>query len=151
MDIPDEYMYGPALLVAPVVEQGATTREVYLPAGSDWFNYWTNERVKGGQTLLVNAPIDTLPLFVRAGSILPMAAPARSAGDRQTIASVRVYPGADADFTLYADDGTSYSYEEGNGSTITKLHWNNASGKLTHNGPSAGSGPDDTVIKVMGR
>ena len=67
-DIGDEYMFGPALLVAPVVEQGSTTRQVYLPAGTDWYNFWTNEKVHGGQTITVSAPIDTLPLFVRAGS-----------------------------------------------------------------------------------
>ena len=57
----DEYMFGPAFLVAPVTDQGATSREVYLPAGTDWYNYWTNERVKGGQTITVAAPIDTIP------------------------------------------------------------------------------------------
>ena len=65
-------MYGPAFLVAPVTEQGATQRKVYLPAGCDWYNYWTNERLHGGQTITVDAPIDTLPLFVRAGSIVPL-------------------------------------------------------------------------------
>ena len=70
----DEYMFGPAFLVAPVSEQGATSRKVYLPAGSDWYNYWTNERIKGGQTITAAAPIDTLPLFVRAGSIVPLGA-----------------------------------------------------------------------------
>ncbi len=71
-DIGDEYMFGPALLVAPVTEQGRTSRQVYLPAGTDWYNFWTNERLHGGQTITVDAPIDTLPLFVRAGSILPL-------------------------------------------------------------------------------
>ena len=65
-------MYGPAFLVAPVTEQGATQRTVYLPAGCDWYNYWTNERLHGGQTIVADAPIDTLPLFVRAGSIVPL-------------------------------------------------------------------------------
>ena len=73
VDIPDEYMYGPAFLVAPVSEQGATHRTVYLPAGCDWYNYWTNERLHGGQTIVADAPIDTLPLFVKAGSIVPWA------------------------------------------------------------------------------
>ena len=80
-------MFGPAFLVAPVTEQGATSREVYLPAGADWYNYWTNERFKGGQTITVAAPIDTLPLFVRAGSIIPLGAAiestSESAGDCQ--------------------------------------------------------------------
>ena len=77
-DMGDEYMFGPAFLVAPVTEQGATSRTVYLPAGADWYNYWTNERVHGGQTIKVDAPIDTLPLFVRAGSIVPLGAPVRA-------------------------------------------------------------------------
>ena len=75
VDMRDEYMFGPALLVAPVVEQGATTREVYLPAGTDWYNYWTDEKLHGGQTVTVKAPIDTIPLFVKAGSILPIGVP----------------------------------------------------------------------------
>ena len=74
-DLGDEYMFGPDLLVAPVTEQGATTKRVYLPAGADWYNYWTNERLHGGQWIEASAPIDTIPLFVRAGSILPLGAP----------------------------------------------------------------------------
>ena len=87
-DLRDEYMFGPAFLVAPVTEQGATSREVYLPAGTDWYNYWTNERVKGGQTITVAAPIDTLPLFVRAGSILPLGAPVESTHEKQAIEKI---------------------------------------------------------------
>src|SRR5437016_9371827 len=69
-DIPDEYMYGPTFLVAPVTEQGATHRTVYLPAGCDWYSYWTNERLHGGQTIVVKAPMDRWPLFVKRGSIV---------------------------------------------------------------------------------
>ena len=112
-NIGDEYMFGPAFLVAPVTEQGATSRKVYLPAGTDWYNFWTNERVHGGQTITVAAPIDTLPLFVRAGSILPLGVPVESTNEKQAIAKVRVYPGADGDFQLYSDDGTTYDYEKG--------------------------------------
>ena len=115
-DLRDEYMFGPAFLVAPVTEQGATSRKVYLPAGTDWYNYWTNERVKGGQTITVSAPIDTIPLFVRAGSILPIGSEVESTHEKQTIAKVRIYPGADASFTLFSDDGTTYAYEKGAGS-----------------------------------
>ena len=149
-DLRDEYMFGPAFLVAPVTEQGATSREVYLPAGADWYNYWTNERVKGGQTIRVNAPIDTLPLFVRAGSIVPLGAAVENKHQAQAIEKVRVYPGADASFTLFSDDGTSYDYEKGAGS-ITKLHWNDAQKKLTHEGAAAWSGADSAVVEVMGR
>ena len=84
-DLRDEYMFGPAFLVAPVTEQGATSRQVYLPAGADWYNYWTNERMKGGQTITVQAPIDTIPLFVRAGSIIPLGAPVESTHQAQAI------------------------------------------------------------------
>ena len=149
-DLRDEYMFGPAFLVAPVTEQGATSREVYLPAGTDWYNYWTNERVKGGQTITVAAPIDTIPLFVRAGSIVPLGAPVESTHQQQAIAKVRVYPGANADFTLFSDDGTTYAYENGDGS-VTKLHWDDAGHQLTHDGAAAWTGPDSAVVEIIGR
>jgi len=148
-DLRDEYMFGPAFLVAPVTEQGATSREVYLPAGADWYNYWTNEHVKGGQTITVQAPIDTIPLFVRAGSIVPLGAAVESTHQAQAIAKVRVYPGADASFTLFSDDGKTYAYEQGAG-TITRLHWNDAKQLLTHEGDPAWSGPDSAVVEVAG-
>ena len=149
-EIGDEYMFGPALLVAPVTEQGATSRDVYLPAGSDWYNYWTSERVAGGQTVHVAAPIDTIPLFVRAGSIIPLGSEIESTSQPQTIASIRVYPGADGDFTLFSDDGKTYGYEKGENS-ITHLHWSDAAGKLTHDGAQAWTGSDDAVVTVVGR
>ena len=148
-DIPDEYMFGPAFLVAPVTEQGATHRKVYLPAGSDWYNYWTNERIKGGQTITADAPIDTLPLFVRAGSIVPLGSAILSTTEQQAIASVRVYPGANASFTLYSDDGKSYSYEKGV-SSITRLSWNDASRQFKHDGATAWTSPDKAVVEIIG-
>ena len=148
-DIRDEYMFGPAFLVAPVTEQGATSRQVYLPASADWYNYWTQERVKGGQTITVQAPIDTLPLFVRAGSIVPLGAPVESTHQAQAIAKIRVYPGADANFTLFSDDGKTYAYEKGAGS-LTRLHWDDARQHLTHEGDPAWSGPDSAIVEVAG-
>jgi alpha-D-xyloside xylohydrolase len=132
-EIGDEYMLGPALLVAPVTEQGVTSRPVYLPAGTDWFNFWTNERVKGGQTIRAAAPIDTIPVFVRAGSILPLGSPVESTADPQTVANLRIYPGADGHFDLYDDDGATYAYEHGHSKT-SHLHWSETSQKLTHTG-----------------
>ncbi len=149
-DLRDEYMFGPAFLVAPVTEQGATSRAVYLPADTDWYNYWTNERFHGGQTISVSAPIDTLPLFVRAGSIVPLGVPVESTSQIQEIAKVRVYPGADGDFTLYSDDGTTYAYEKGNSST-THLHWDDAAKKLSHEGAAAWKSPDQQILEVVGR
>ncbi len=149
MNIPDEYMFGPAFLVAPISEQGATSRKVYLPAGSDWYNYWTNERMKGGQTITANAPIDTIPLFVRAGSIVPLGTEVLSAQFQQPIQSVRVYPGADGTFTLFSDDGTTYAYENGKGK-VTQLHWDDSKHLLTHEGPAAWTGPDASVVQIIG-
>jgi alpha-D-xyloside xylohydrolase len=146
-DLRDEYMFGPAFLVAPVTEQGATSRQVYLPSGTDWYNYWTNERVKGGQTINVPAPIETIPLFVRVGSIVPMGSVVESTHEMQSIAHVKVYPGADGDFTLYNDDGRTYAYEKGD-SQITRLHWDNASHKLTQTGTKAWSG--EAIQEVIG-
>jgi len=149
-DMRDEYMFGPAFLVAPVVEQGATSRSVYLPAGSDWYNYWTGERSKGGVTLKVAAPIDQIPLFVRAGSILPIGAPVDSTHQPQAIAKVLVYPGANADFALYNDDGKSYAYENGD-FKLSHLHWNDASRQLTHDGAAPWTGDDAAILKIVGK
>ena len=148
-DLRDEYMFGPAFLVAPVTEQGATSRAVYLPAGADWYNYWTNERLHGGQTINVAAPIDTIPLFVRAGSILPLGAAIESTNQAQAIAKVRVYPGANGDFTLYQDDGKTYAYEKGD-SSITHLHWDDAAQKLSHEGPPAWKSSDAQILEIAG-
>jgi alpha-D-xyloside xylohydrolase len=120
--IGDEYMFGPALLVAPVTEQGVQSRMVYLPAGSDWYNFWTNEKVSGGQTLRVPAAIDVIPVFVRAGSILPLGAPILNTSTAQPLREIRIYGGRDAEFELFDDDGVSYAYEKGGG-TSTRLGW----------------------------
>ncbi len=149
-DIGDEYMFGPALLVAPVTEQGVTSREVYLPAGTDWYNYWTNEKVHGGHSITVNAPIDTIPLFVKAGSIIPVGAPVESTNEVQTIAKLKVYPGSDANFDLYNDDGTTYDYEQGK-MELTHLHWSEAEGKLIHTGASFPGENEKNLIEVIGK
>lgn len=148
-DIPDEYMYGPAFLVAPVTEQGATHRTVYLPAGSDWYNYWTNQRLHGGQSIEVDAPIDILPLFVKAGSIVPLGPEGAGAQQTQKIVSVHVYPGADAQFTLFQDDGTSYGYERGKYSATT-LTWDEAAHRFGYDGGQSWSGPDAPAVSVIG-
>jgi alpha-D-xyloside xylohydrolase len=145
----DEYMFGPDLLVAPVTEQGATTKRVYLPAGTDWYGYWTSERLRGGQWIDVNAPIDMIPLFVRAGSILPLGAPVENTSQPQRLKKLRVYPGADADFTLYDDDGKTYAYENGE-SRITHLHWDDATQKLTQQGVPAWEGSGADLIDIVG-
>jgi alpha-glucosidase (family GH31 glycosyl hydrolase) len=150
-DIGDEYMYGPAFLVAPVTDQGETYKKVYLPAGADWYNYWTNERFKGGQTIVVSAPIDLLPLFVKAGSIVPTGEQIDSTAQPQRIKSIKVYAGADADFTLYDDDGLTYAYETGQGRE-TPLHWrvDGGRGQFSHQGEAPWSGPDSAIVQIIG-
>jgi alpha-D-xyloside xylohydrolase len=128
--IGDQYMFGPALLVAPVTEQGRTSRQVYLPAGSDWYDYWTNRRYTGGQSIEAPAPIARIPLFVRAGSILPIGAAVANTSERQMLDAIRIYPGRDARFTLYDDDGVTNDYRAGKGRK-TELVWNEANRTLT--------------------
>ena len=143
-NIGDEYMFGPAFLVAPMTDQGRESRRVYLPAGTDWTNYWTNEKLKGGQTVTVAAPIDIIPLFVRAGSIVPFGADIQNTSVAQPLKEIRVYAGHAADFTLYDDDGVSYDYEKGKGKT-THLHWDDTLKDLT----SQGSAPFGRSIKDL--
>ncbi len=145
-----EYMYGPSLLIAPVTEQGQTSRKLYLPAGCDWYNYWTNERIHGGQVISVAAPIDTLPIFVKAGSILPFGSDILSTHEDQKLVKLKIYPGANADFTLYNDDGISYAYEQGTYQE-TKLHWDDAKGKLTQEGAKAWTGSEEKLVEVVGK
>jgi alpha-D-xyloside xylohydrolase len=146
--IGDEYMFGPAFLVAPVTSQGMTTKQVYLPTGTDWYNYWTHELYRGGQTITAAAAIDTLPLFVRAGSIIPMGSAIESTQQKQTIVKIQVWPGADASFTLYRDDGKTYGYEKGS-FELTHLHWSDATQTLTRSGAAAWSGPDSEILEII--
>jgi alpha-D-xyloside xylohydrolase len=150
-DIGTQYMFGPAFLVAPVTEQGQTEKDVYLPAGADWYNFWTNEKVAGGRWVKVVAPIEQIPLFVRAGSIVPLGKVVQSTASPQPIEEIRVYPGQDGEFALYDDDGKTYDYEKGQ-STTTRLKWNDAAGALTASGGDAGlvrAAPK--LVRVMGR
>jgi alpha-glucosidase (family GH31 glycosyl hydrolase) len=106
--------------------------------------------VHGGQSIKVDAPIDVIPLFVRAGSIVPFGSEIESTAQEQRIVKVRVYPGANGDFTLYSDDGKTYAYEKGDFKT-THLHWDDAAGKLSHEGAQPWSGPDDQVVQILTR
>lgn len=117
-DTRDKYMVVRASLVGPVTEEGAIVRQVYLPADAVWYTFWTNERLHGGQWIHVDAPIDTLPLFVRAGSILPLGSAIENTIQAQKIAKLSVYPRADADFTLYGDNGRTSAYEEGTATSL---------------------------------
>jgi alpha-D-xyloside xylohydrolase len=146
----DEYMFGPAFLVAPVTEQGQTSRPVYLPAGADWYDYWTNQRYTGGQTVTAAAPIDKIPLFVRAGSIIPMGVQVPSTATRQALESIRVYPGADASFTLYDDDGVTNGYKTAKNGTKAVLHWDDRAGRLTASGKLPTGQDAGGLVQVTG-
>ncbi len=147
-NISDQYMFGPAFLVAPVTQQGATSRQVYLPLGCDWYNFWTNERLHGGQIITAKAPIDTIPLYVRAGSILPLGNPILDTQQTQKIVAVRVYSGADTNFTLYRDDGETYYYEHGKCS-FTHLHWDDQSRQFSQTGQPAWSTAEAPVVDII--
>ena len=111
--IDDAYLWGDNFLVAPIHQKGNTTREVYLPKG-EWFSYWNNEKMQGGSTVTAEAPLDTMPLFVKAGAIVPMTPVIQHTGDfDRNAVTLRVYPGANGHFSWYDDDGTSYRYESG--------------------------------------
>ena len=96
----------------------------YLPKGTDWYDFWTWERYRGGQTVTLNTSLDHVPMFVRAGSILPLGPEMQYVGEKTwDNLEIRVYPGADASFTLYEDEGDNYNYERGVYATIP-MQWN---------------------------
>ena len=126
----DEFMFGPAFLVCPVLQADVTSRSVYLPAGT-WYDFWRGTSTAGAKTITASAPQDTIPVYVKAGSIVPIGPLVQYATQKQPdTVEVRVYPGADGSFTLYEDEGNNYNYEKGSYSTIP-FTWNNASQTLT--------------------
>jgi alpha-D-xyloside xylohydrolase len=138
--IPDQYMFGPAFMVNPVTEQlytssnadkKAKARQVYLPAATKWYNFWTGEVLDGGQTVSAAAPIEILPLYVKAGSIIPMGPHMEYATEKPANnIELRIYPGADGTFKLYEDENENYNYEKGAFAT-TNFTWNDKAHKLT--------------------
>ena len=131
LDIPDQYLFGPSIMVVPVTSQGADRRSVYLPGTAPWYDFHTGKRYDGGQVISVAAPLRTLPLFVRAGAIVPMG-PVVPYAEAQTgkPLEIRVYRGADGAFELYDDAGDGPGYEKGEHALIP-FSWNDATGELT--------------------
>jgi alpha-D-xyloside xylohydrolase len=137
--IPDQYMFGPAFMVSPVTDQmysgtdtasPSKTKMVYLPKGAEWYDFWKGTRMRGGQTIAAEAPIDIIPLFIKAGSIIPMGPKMEYATQRpaDTI-ELRIYPGANGSFKLYEDANDNYNYEKGAFSTFI-FTWNDANKQL---------------------
>lgn len=142
-DISDCFMFGKAFLVCPVTEPmyyeagsvplGDTekTKKVYLPEGARWFDFWTNIVYCGGQTVTCHVQLDTIPLFVKAGSIIPVSEPLVYADEKKgEVSEILIYSGEDGEFTLYNDEGDNYSYENGNYSAI-HLQYNDDEKSLT--------------------
>ena len=125
-----QYMFGKSILVAPVTEPGTTEWNVYLPKADGWFDFWTGKHFAGGQTVKTDAPLDRIPLFVKAGSILPMGKIIQSSAEKSDTLEIRVYKGADAKFDLYEDEGDNYNYEKGNYSVIS-FKWDDKRQTLT--------------------
>ena len=119
----DEYLWGRDILVAPVTEQGAASRRIYLPRGV-WYDFWSNERHDGGREISRDVDLETMPLYVRAGSILPLG-PVKQYTSEQVDAplTLSIYPGADGSFMLYEDDGSSFNYRKGEWMGL-EMNWN---------------------------
>jgi alpha-D-xyloside xylohydrolase len=130
-NVDDEYLFGPALLVAPVTEFGARERQVYLPAGSDWYEAQSGRRMAGGEAVSAAAPRERMPLFVRAGAIVPLGREVQWTGENpQGPLTIHVFPGADGAFTLYEDQGEDMGYARGEFARVP-LHWDDAKRTLT--------------------
>ncbi len=148
-DMTDEFMFGRSILAAPVLDPQYTEEKVvrgevnavdwtatktaqkYLPKGVAWYDFWTGKRYTGGQTLNVKTPLNRVPMFVRAGSIVPMGPVMQYVGEKTwDNLELRIYPGADVTFTLYEDEGDNYNYEKGAYTTIL-IRWSERAKTLT--------------------
>jgi alpha-glucosidase/alpha-D-xyloside xylohydrolase len=128
-----EYLWGRDLLIAPVVEKGAKARRIYLPEGK-WFDWWTGEKLAGKRWIERPVDLATMPIYARAGAIIPLDPVRQYTAQSVTEPTLlRIYPGADGEFTLYDDDGQSLGYLKGSDSKETWIHfkWQDAAGKLT--------------------
>lgn len=146
-DMGDQYLWGRDMLIAPVYKKGAVSRDVYLPEGL-WYDWWTNEKLSGGKTVTRNVDLKTMPLYVKAGSIIPMDPVKQYTGEEvNEPLTVRIYTGASGSFSLYEDDGISQQYLKGD-YTVTKFSWDDTAGKITIS-PVAGNVAGTAVRKFV--
>lgn len=130
LDIKDQYMFGD-ILVCPVTDPGVDSRRVYLPAGATWHDFWTGKTTEGGKWIDADAPIDRLPLYVKAGAIITSTEPAQYAdAQKGQPVTITIYPGEDGEFVIYDDEGDNYNYERGMYATVP-LQWNDKTSTLT--------------------
>ena len=162
-EVGDQFMFGPAFLVNPVTRPmyyttGSVpltdvkrTRPVYLPAGSDWYDFWTDQYLRGGQTVEADATLDRMPLYVKAGSIVPMGPHRQHVNDQPSAPiELHIYPGNDATFLLYEDEGDGYDYEDDAFFTI-EITWEDTNRQLIlgkRNGKYPGM-PEQQAFHVM--
>ncbi|MFN7108881.1 MAG: DUF5110 domain-containing protein, partial [Brevundimonas sp.] len=147
-DINDQYLFGHALLVAPVTEYKARSRSVYFPQGADWYDMLTGQKYAGGRSVIVQAAVDKIPVFVRAGSILPTGPAIQYTAEKlDGRLTLVIYTGANGTFSLYEDQGTTYAYERGEFSNIP-MTWNEATGVLTI-GARTGSYPTMPATRTI--
>ena len=129
--ISDQFLLGSGLMVCPVYKYQARNREVYFPAGKTWYDFYTGKQIEGNQKISVDAPLEQIPLFVPAGTILPVGDVMQYASEKKADdIEIRVYQGKDGKFSLYEDEGNNYNYEKGAFSTIN-FEYNDAAGTLT--------------------
>lgn len=171
LDINDEFMFGKSLLVAPVTEKmyvkpvsangkdtvyaedfsAVKTKQVYLPAGANWIDFWSGEQYTGGKTISKETPLDIIPLFVKAGTVLPIGPKVQYATEKKwDDLEIRVYPGADGTFVLYEDENDNYNYEKGMYATVS-FKWNDKKKELSiedRNGSFPGM-PESRTFKLV--
>lgn len=126
----DQYLWGRDILVAPVIEKGALSRKLYLPRGA-WYDFWTEDKTDGGRELERPVDLATMPLYVRAGAILPLGPVKQYTGERiDGPLALQIYPGRDGAFTLYEDDGKTFDYRKGEWMGI-RIEWRDATRRLS--------------------
>ncbi|MEO5944103.1 MAG: TIM-barrel domain-containing protein, partial [Ferruginibacter sp.] len=131
LNIGDQYMFGPSLLINPVYEYKQTKREVYLPKSAGWYDLYSGKWFTGGNRITADAPYERMPVFVKAGSIIPFGPALQYTSEKKAdTITLNIYTGANASFNLYEDEGTNYNYEKGKFSIIP-ITYNEASGIIT--------------------
>jgi alpha-D-xyloside xylohydrolase len=159
-DIKDEFLFSKAFLICPVtrpmyygpksspVADTIKSRTVYLPAAAGWFDFWTGKQYQGGQTIKADAPIDHIPVFVKAGSVVPMGPVSQYAAEKLDAQwEIRIYPGSNGSFTIYEDEGETYNYQKGKAASYT-INWNDKQHRVTI-GTRKGTFPEMTKKRIL--
>jgi alpha-glucosidase/alpha-D-xyloside xylohydrolase len=149
----DQYLWGKDILIAPIVEKSATSRQVYLPQGG-WYDFWTGDRVEGGRDIARPVDLETIPIYVRAGAIIPFGPVKQFVEEKSDQPlSISIYPGSNGSFFLYEDDGKSFNYRKGEWMG-TQMDWNDEGRVLTlqlaHGSRLLKASPRKLEVKLLG-